>query len=234
MLRNGGFEEGLNYWSVWTQSNNWAIDANGSPIHQSDSTLSVYEGEYALKLWGQYNGGENYTDVGQLHENIMPGALISASAMMMSHQDDWIGAGPSDSTNEAVLYISFWDQDWEWISNEVSNPFDGTFSPNDWHRMEVEGVVPDGAYNVYTGISFHQRGMSNGSVYIDDYQATSGSNFLEMSVIEGRVYGEFFDEDMGYWVTNVLPNALVGVYSEHNYYAVTTDPEGFFQYRGSR
>ena len=50
--------------------------------------------------------------------------------------------------------------------------------------------------------------MSNGAVYIDDFQATTGSNFIEMSVIEGRVYGEFFDEDMGYWTTDVLPNAI--------------------------
>ena len=49
-----------------------------------------------------------------------------------------------------------------------------------------------------------------------------------MSVIEGRVYGEFFDEDMGYWITDVLPNAIVEVYSEHNYYTVNTGPDAFF------
>ena len=39
IVRNGGFEDGLNYWSIWTQSNNWAIDVDGAPIYQSDSTL---------------------------------------------------------------------------------------------------------------------------------------------------------------------------------------------------
>ena len=232
IVRNGGFEDGLNYWSIWTGSNNWAIDPDGAPIYQSDSTLNVYEGEYALKLWGQYNDEEeNWTDVGQLHQNIMPGALISASAMMMSHQDDWIGSGPNSNhagTNEVVMYISFWDHDGNWISNEVSNPFDGTFSPSDWHRMEVEAVVPQGAHSIWTGVGFRQRDMSNGSVYIDDFQATSGSNFIEMSVIEGRVWGEFFDEDQSYWYSDPIPNTLVEVYSEYNYYTVITDPEGFF------
>ena len=36
----------------------------------------------------------------------------------------------------------FWDHDGNFISFEQSNPFDGTFSPNDWHRMEVEAIVP--------------------------------------------------------------------------------------------
>ena len=39
----------------------------------------------------------------------MPGALISASAMMMSYQDDWIGLGPNSDhagTNEVIMYIS--------------------------------------------------------------------------------------------------------------------------------
>ena len=50
IVRNGGFEDGLNYWNIWTESNNWAIDVDGAPIYLSDSTLDVYEGEYALKL----------------------------------------------------------------------------------------------------------------------------------------------------------------------------------------
>ena len=45
---------------------------------------------------------------------------------------------------------------------------------------------------------------------------------------EGRVYGEFFDEDLGYWITDALPNAIVEVYSEHNYYTLNTGPDAFF------
>ena len=231
LARNGGFEDGTDYWEFFGESGNWSIEMNGYPMHESEDLLEVYEGENALKLWGSFqNDGENWTDVSQTHFNILPGGTIKVSAKMMSHADDWIGGtDTSAGTNEVYLSIYFYDHYGYYLGEIYSNKFDGTFEPGEWHHFEAEGIVPDGAHYLYSGITFHQRDFREGSVFIDDFQLTMGSNFVQTARVEGHVFGEVYNEEMDYWFEDGLSNVNVQVYSDQNFYETTTDENGFYQ-----
>ena len=151
------------------------------------------------------------------------GAQFDVSAFMMSHADDWIGGtDTSAGTNEVYLSIYFYDHYGYYLGEIYSNKFDGTFEPGEWHHFEAEGIVPDGAHYLYSGITFHQRDFREGSVFIDDFQLTMGSNFVQTARVEGHVFGEVYNEEMDYWFEDGLSNVNVQVYSDQNFYETTT------------
>ena len=78
-------------------------------------------------MWGGYHSdGFNVTDVfqGQVDNiNSYNGGTITASAMMMSHADDWIGdtSNGAAGTNRANVFIAWWDYDWNLMHVDVSD-----------------------------------------------------------------------------------------------------------------
>ena len=195
-LANGGFEEW--YQEGWQRvpSDYLRIDSFGNPygnffnapmgdgIHSSTTgaTLQCYEGESSLKMWGMYAGAQNmwgafYQSFTALHLG-GAGAHLDISAMMMSHEDDWIGQ--NGQTNEGFVFISFWS-DYYGTTYEgglYSMPFNSSYTASDWHEIELMAMIPEagattGAPITYVNIGVQINQMNNdnnGSIYYDDFK----------------------------------------------------------------
>ena len=234
LVHNGGFEDYMGWWELNPyDAGNYAFDSTGSYVYLSEETITAFEGDRVLKMWGGYHSdGYNWTDVSQAHYdyiNPYDGAVITASAMMMSHPDDWIGdTSGSAAMNKAHAFISYWDWDGYYMYTDWSDPFDASFSAGDWHQIEVTATVPEGAYTVRVGVGFDQIDWSHGSVYIDDVQSTVGMTFVSTGFIEGYVNGEMYNDEFDYWYMEGIANVPVEVYSENNYYQVFTNEDGYY------
>ena len=199
LLDNGGFEdvyEAENGWQLhatdWSwypqEAENHHVEASGNMIYNSAEQFWALEGEYSLKMWGQYNDALNYTAYYQTFDDLSPGTNIYADAMFMSHQDDWIGQG----TNKAYLFISYFDMDWNHIGFDSSAHFNGYYEPSMWHGLWVEGVVPEGASYVNIGVEYIQENNDqNGSIYVDNVYGEAYSNegmWTHLGQFEGNTY----------------------------------------------
>ena len=149
---------------------NFSFETNGNGIYGSDATFEVYDGEHALKVWGQYSGTyPNNTPVYQGHSieamGLEPGDAVAIEGHMMSHADDWVGQG----ANSAYLFISFFDANWGFLGSSLSHMMDRTMPASEWHHFFALAVVPEGAVNMNAGVEYWQvSGDDHGSVYFDD------------------------------------------------------------------
>ena len=176
ILPNGGFEdvyEAGNGWQfyatdwIWhpTYAVNHHVELTGNYIYGSYIPFEAYDGDYSLKLWGQYSGAENKTAYYQTFTDLEAGTEIHAEAMLMSHQDHWIGNG----SNTVTVFASYWDAGWSFIGRDDSEVFSGADEYNMWHERGVDAVVPEGVSYVNIGLEFSQMDDSQGgSVYIDN------------------------------------------------------------------
>jgi hypothetical protein len=176
ILPNGGFEdvyEAGNGWQlyatdwIWhpTYAVNHHVELTGNYIYGSYIPFEAYDGDYSLKLWGQYSGAENKTAYYQTFTDLEAGTEIHAEAMLMSHQDHWIGNG----SNTVTVFASYWDAEWGFIGRDDSEVFSGADEYNMWHERGVDAVVPEGVSYVNIGLEFSQMDDSQGgSVYIDN------------------------------------------------------------------
>ena len=155
---------------------NMFVDPDGAGIYGSPdgSTLDVYEGGHALKMWGMYAGGENMW--GSVYQTFTveelggAGSMFDISAAMMSHAHDWIGQG----TNSATVFASYWEgpYGYTYMGADYSNPFDGTFAASEWHEIGVMATIPEGATYVNIGIEILQpNNDQHGSIYFDSFVA---------------------------------------------------------------
>ena len=237
LTRNGGFEDDYHmlHWNIYPdESSNYMVDSTGSYVYNSDQTIEAYEGDHVLKMWGGYHSdGFNVTDIYQQYtegiDTWIEGGSITASAMMMSHPDDWIGdTSNGAATNRANVFISFWDYDWNMIHIDVSEPLDGADEPGVWHYKEVTADIPYGAYAVNIGVSLVQNDWSNGSVYFDDVQSSIGMAYVFTGNVEGYVYGEMYNDEFDYWYFGPLANVPVDVYNDVNHFVGHTDEYGYY------
>ena len=180
------------------------VDPNGAAIYGSDEVfLEVYDGEYALKMWGMYAGGENMW--GSVYQSFPvaelggPGSEIDVSAMMMSHALDWMGQG----TNSVTVFASYWSgpYGYSYLGSEYSYGFDGTFTASEWHEVETRVTIPEGATWVNIGIEFFQpNNDQHGSVYLDNFTAAP-VNQVQESMIQPLAISE------------IAPKRAEGIYS---------------------
>jgi len=202
--------EQLAPWGTWPpELANFSFETNGNGIYGSDATLEVYDGEHALKVWGQY-GEENFpnnTPVYQGHSveamGLEPGDVVAIEGHMMSHADDWVGQG----ANSAYLFLSFFDENWGWLSSDLSAMMDRTMPPSEWHQFFALAVVPEGAVHMNAGVEYWQvSGNDHGSVYFDDVNMfvpvtstiiTASHEELVMAAMEDGVHHVTVDWNIG-------------------------------------
>ena len=155
---------------------NMFVDPDGAGIHNSPdgSTLEVYEGGHALKMWGMYAGGTNMW--GSVYQTFTveelggAGSMFDISAAMMSHAHDWIGQG----ANSATVFASYWSgpYGYTYMGADYSAPFDGSFTASEWAEVGVIATIPEGATYVNIGVEILQPDNDqHGSVYFDDFVA---------------------------------------------------------------
>ena len=158
LLANNSFEDYYNdyynwnnyanNWLQWPTSHNTHIEHTGAGVGFGGAEFTAYDGDHSLKMWGQYNDEDNTTSYYQGFDGdvIQGGAVIHASAVMMSHPEDWIGGG--SGLNNGQVFVSYFDYNWNWLGSDLSEPVDSTDAAGEWHHREVEGVVPDGAFYI--------------------------------------------------------------------------------------
>jgi hypothetical protein len=244
LLDNNSFEDyyydyytGNNHavqWSNFPWDDNFHVAQTGEGIYGSEETFTALDGEASLKMLGQYNddGADNTTDYYQFfYQQIDPGAVINAGAMMMSHPDDWIGGG--SGLNNGQVFVSYFDEYWNFLGMDVSEPMDTSYAAGEWHHMSVIGEVPDGATNVNIGVRYNQvygsdGSEGHGSIYYDNVQAYTSASDVHTVQINGMTEQDEFDEYGEHIGSAPLPNAPIYVWNENYFIEVMSDDYGLW------
>ena len=250
LISNYGFEEyyqgyGWNSyadgWGFWPSDWNMHIELTGAEIFGSDEPFTAYgypgQGEASLKMWGQYNSVNNQTDYFQSFDNyIEPGAMIHASAHMMSHPGDWIGKLDDNGTglNSGQVFVAYFDYYGSFLGIDLSEPMDSSDAAGEWHHRQIISEVPDGAYSVNIGVRYNQvydadGNAGHGSIYYDNVQAYTGANDVHTVYIDGMAWLEGYDEyGNNTYMENPLPNAPIYVYNGSYFIEVMSDEYGYW------
>ena len=173
-IANGGYEDGIEDWYAYPEDNgSWAIAVTGENIYGSDAVFEAYDGDNALKMWGQYNedGAENYGSFGQWYtvgeHGINEGSEVRLDAMIMSHADDFIGQGG----NLGYLAFYWYDDSYNMVGEgwEMSQTIGAGSPSSEWLEMGLSAIVPDGCTMVWAGVEMYQPSNDDhGSMYIDE------------------------------------------------------------------
>ena len=128
----------------------------------------VLEGSDSLKLFGQFNGPDNYSGVSQ-GMSVQPGDVVRASAYSFIDALDSIdGTG-----NEAVMKIEFFDEfggqfgTSDLIAEHQITIADGLSVSDVWEQHLLVETAPAGAQEARLVFYFYQPGSEHGSVYLD-------------------------------------------------------------------
>ena len=164
-LENGGFEKdgpSLSDWRIFGSTGSGNIQPVSTPTDSGDG---------ALKLFGQFLPGTNYSGVEQ-GTSVEPGQLIQAKCRTYIDSADTIAG----TANEAVLKFDFYNTLYgefgtdEYISSESVTIATST-SPNDqWIEHTLNATVPANAVEARVTIVFAQQNFNSGSVFVDSVQ----------------------------------------------------------------
>ncbi len=162
LIRDPGFEEGggsLDEWERFGNANDNVISDWGTPL----------DGERSLKLFGQFDGQENFSGVLQNHA-VTGGERFTAAAQALTRSEDSIAG----TTNRAFLKVEFYSEAGAAYGSpaflgEAQRMIASGFSPEDtWVPSELSGVVPGDAVEARVAIVFTQPASNpGGSVFVD-------------------------------------------------------------------
>ncbi|MEM6691732.1 MAG: hypothetical protein AAF664_20050 [Planctomycetota bacterium] len=168
-FENGGFEErggSLAHWTVFGNS----IQA-GSNVRAD--VEAVEEGAGSLKLFGQFNGEQNFSGAQQgISVEAGDELSIEASALVRS-ADSIVG-----TSNQAILTIDYFNKTYgafgtdDLISSESWVIADGSTINDEWLRHEFMAIAPDGAAEARLSLLFRQPGTEGGAVHIDNISSS--------------------------------------------------------------
>ena len=162
-LRNGNFEENsgsLAGWSVFGNTNSPNVS-----IHNE----AVAGGAASLKLYGQFNGQENFSGITQ-GITVSPGEEVRADASVFVRAVDSI----SGTANSLIMKIEFYDEfgakfgTASMLDVVEITAADGATANNLWHPRQLSAVAPAGASEARLAFVFRQPGFHAGAVHIDD------------------------------------------------------------------
>jgi hypothetical protein len=176
LLSNPGFES--------AHMTNWTSYGAGFNTIQDDITnVVVRNGEYILKVFGQFNGIENFSGAFQ-DVHAFPGEIMNASGWAFTASGDQI-AGP----NSAWVEVSFHDASSNllavyrspyitsaspagfWLNCPVTNQYTTAYA---FVGPVTNLVAPTNTSFARCQLVFDQPVNTNGSVYFDDLKLTSG------------------------------------------------------------
>ena len=185
---NGGFEASDGSLAGWSTFGNREVDQPNIQVHNE----SVSAGKAALKLFGQFNGAENYSGITQ-SISVSPGDSISASAKSFIRSSDSI-KGTSNRVDMKFDYYSEAGGQYgstSYLSSKTITIADGNAENDQWAKHLLTDTVPAGAVEARLALVFTQPNEEGGAVYLDevvfenldlrgDEQKTVGDlNFLE-------------------------------------------------------
>jgi len=166
-FENGGFEDNGGSIAHWSKFGDSLIN------NISTGDENVDEGTEALKMFGQFNGQQNFSGIEQ-GISVTAGAELGVSARSFISSADSI----SGSGNAAYLKIDYYNVNYglfgtgEYISSDSITIADGSTQNNTWLDNELTSIVPNGAVEARVAIVFEQNDNAGGAVYVDDVQFT--------------------------------------------------------------
>jgi beta-glucanase (GH16 family) len=164
-FENGGFEDNGGSMAFWSKFGDSLIN------NVSSGNQNVDEGTEALKLFGQFNGQQNYSGVEQ-------GISVSAGDELRASARSFVDSGDSISGTDNVVYlkIDYYSEQYglfgasEYISSEAIQIANSTTQNDTWLDNELLSVVPNGAVEARLAIVFEQNDNEGGAVFVDDVQ----------------------------------------------------------------
>ena len=178
-FENGGFEDGGGSLAEWSIFGNQIFNV-------SSGNEEVESGAEALKLYGQFNGTENFSGVAQ-GISVTPGDELFLSADAFINAQDSIAG----TANEVFLKIDYFNTQWglfgtsEYISSDSVVLANGSSANNVWNNEQFLSIVPNGAVEARVAIVFAQRNNSGGAVFVDNVEFNKTSTILERGVTYG-------------------------------------------------
>ncbi len=146
----------------------WSTFGNALPNVQANNN-AVRSGPASLKLFGQYNGQQNFSGVEQ-GISVTPGDELRAIARSLVRSADTIaGTG-----NEAQLKIDFYNTRHgrfgtpDYLSSQQITIANASSANNVWLDNELRVTVPGGAVEARVALVFRQPNNEGGTVHIDD------------------------------------------------------------------
>ena len=166
-FENGGFEDNGGSIAHWTKFGDSLIN------NVSSGNENVDEGSEALKLFGQFNGGQNFSGIEQ-------GISVTAGDELRASARSFINSGDSISGTDNIVYfkIDYYSANYglfgssEYISSDSIVLADGSTQNDAWLDNEIVSVAPAGAVEARLAIVFEQNANAGGAVYVDDVQFT--------------------------------------------------------------
>lgn len=206
LLSNPGFDDSVGLLEGWNTFGNNIPNVLAS-------TALANDGSQALKIFGQFNGGENHSGASQ-------GVAISGGeslrAIASTHTPAWDTLLGKD--NDVTMRLEFFSE-FGASSNsasylgEVSQVVhNGTTAEDLWHEHTLEAIAPDGAVEARLSFSFGQYNTDDGAIWIDStglfIDATLAGDYNEDGTVDSADYVVWRDSqgaDAG-----TLPNDPVG------------------------
>ncbi|MCA9236463.1 MAG: glycoside hydrolase family 16 protein [Planctomycetales bacterium] len=164
VFANAGFETnggGLAGWSVF--GNTLAATPNVQVHNQA-----TLEGDNALKLFGQFNGQDNFSGVSQ-GITVAEGDHVEAGVSTFIRSQDSIAG----TANQAFLKIEFYSEfggqygTAEMLGESIELIADGASDEDQWIAHDLSAVAPAGAVEARIVLVLRQPGQEGGAVHFD-------------------------------------------------------------------
>ena len=181
-------------WSV----NGW--DVFGNEIgNVSAQTEAVLDGSHSIKLYGQFNGGQNYSGLAQ-GIAVTPGQEVVADASAFIRSQDSI-SGTDNSVLMKLEYYSSFDGLFggdDFLGEQVIQIADGSTAEDTWLSHQITGVAPNDAVEARVSFVFSQPTSSGGAVHIDSVSLlasdpTLPGDFNDDGVVDAADYSVWRD-----------------------------------------
>ena len=158
VLENGGFDDNGGSLDEWTLF--------GSNV--AAQTQIVLNGTHSLKIFGEFNGQENFSGVFQ-GISVVQGMDITADASAFVRSQDTLFG----KDNEVFMILEYFS-----VEGGVSGSgdslglielliADGTTAEDAWLAHQIQDTVPTGAVEARISFSFRQLNNNNGAIHID-------------------------------------------------------------------
>jgi beta-glucanase (GH16 family) len=161
-FENGGFEDNGGSLAGWSKF--------GDSINNvSSGNERVGNGAEALKLYGQFNGGDNYSGVTQ-GITVVAGDELTATASAFVAANDSIAG----SSNFVALVIDYFSEQHgefgspQYLGADSVTLANGNSVNNQWLTQQLNSTAPAGAVEARVGIVYGQSNNAGGAVYVDD------------------------------------------------------------------
>lgn len=152
--------------SGW-ELNGWNPFGNeiGNVSAQSEAVL---DGSHALKLYGQFNGSENYSGVAQ-GIVVSEGQEVIADASALVRGEDSIFGTDNQVLMKLEYYSSFGAafEGPDFLGEVPLMIADGTTVEDAWAAHQIADIAPAGAVEARLSFVFRQPGFDGGAVHVD-------------------------------------------------------------------